>query len=170
MVTPSGYSFSSPVRLGAQDGQLEPRAPLTKLPNGKLEAIGGGSGRLVLKFMDAAKVRAKPDGSVLSLTNRDLSAVADIALGANLQFAPTIRLPAETVSAIEAKAAAYSKRAQPDLGGMVYVTTLDGGPVPLEAAQALNDLDFVEFVYFEPIYVEMGGGPDRKSTRLNSSH
>ena len=147
------FPFPAPVPPGAEDGQLVPRAPLTKLPNGELEAFGGGSGRLVVKFMDAVKARATPDGSVFSLVNRDLRAVADIALGAELKFAPTIKLPQESLSAIEGKAAAYSKRAQPDLGGMMYVATPDGGPVPLEAAQALNDLDFVEFVYFEPTYV-----------------
>ena len=151
--TPLALPFPSPVPPGAQDGQLIPRVPLAKRQNGQLEAPGGGSGRLVVKFVDAVKARTTPDGSVLSLVNRDLGVVADIAAGAGLKFAPAIKLPQESLSVIEGKAAAYSKRAQPDLGGMMFVTTPDGGPVPLVAAQALNDLDLIEFVYFEPTYV-----------------
>ncbi len=157
VATPASFPFPAPVAPGAEDGQLAPRIPLLKRLNGQLEALGGGSGRLVVKFLDAVKARPTPDGTVLSLVNQDLSQAADLAVGANIEFTPSIKLPQESLSVIESKAAAYSKRAQPDLGGMMYVTTRDGGPVPLEVAQALNDLDFIEFVYFEPTYVEDNG-------------
>ncbi len=136
-----------------QSDELTPRQPLSKVPSDQLRAPLEASGRLIVKFMDDVKARVQPNGLLVSLSGRDLTAVRDIVQNAGFELTPAIRLPGESIAFIEGKAAANSGKAQPDLAGLMYVTAAEGGAVPMQLAQALNDLDIVEFVEIEPKYL-----------------
>ena len=151
----------APAQEGArnlQPGKLAPRQPLFKVPSDQLRVPVDPSGRLIVKFMDEVKARVQPDGTLASISGRDLTAAREIIENAGVELTPAILLPAMSIALIEGKAAANSGKAQPDLRGLMYVTAA-GGAVPLQLAQALNDLDIVEFVEIEPTYVIKTDGP-----------
>ena len=101
---------------------------------------------LRVKFVDAARVRANVDGSLRSESARALAAVEALARELGLAFAPAIHLPATQLSAFEARAAARSGRAQPDLAGILTVRAPGATPAQLEAiGDALQTLAVVEY-------------------------
>jgi hypothetical protein len=117
------------------------------MPTSQLAVPDRTTGRLVVKFHD--EIRARPqNGAVRSVARYDLRAFNIIIRRYGLSARPALSPSPERLAEIEARAAAYSGQAQPDLAGMLYVEG-DGG-VPLAAAAALNNLDYVEFVEYEP--------------------
>ncbi len=77
--------------------------------------------RLVVKFRDRARVRAR-NGGVVSLGGADLAAVRDVAVRHDAEFEPLFRISEERLSRIEMRAAAASLVAQPDFAGITVVT------------------------------------------------
>lgn len=133
-------------------GTLAPRKALPKAPSIKKPS---GNSRLIVKFRDDLKFRAAADRmSLVSLAAADVSEVANVANQFNLKFIPAINKSETELTSLQARAAANSHKAQPDLGGMMYI---DGAESVLQsAAQELLALNSVEFAYFEVEYVPYG--------------
>jgi hypothetical protein len=146
------------VPVDVQPG-LAPRAPLPKVPAAQLRMNQSDTGRLIIKFNDNMKARVN-NGALASMTARDVTSAERIIRQFGLTVEPAIRLQTDQVASIESRAAARSGKAQPDLGGMMYLTAPPGsnGAVIEAAAQALHTLPEVEFVQFEPKYVLPRGG------------
>ena len=131
----------------AQQTTLIARTPVKKSPDHRLVMTDGSTGRLSIKFTDTTLARAI-DGGVASLSNQPLHEITQLFERFEMRVEPFFKRASETkLQALQARAAAYSGKAQPDLGGMMYVT----GPFEnLEAvAVALNQRDEIEYVYFE---------------------
>jgi len=108
--------------------------------------------RLVVKFVDQARVRSDADGGIAGASDVDLSAVRELAAAHGLTFAPLIRLPRTTLTALEQRAAEQSGKAQPDLAGMLIVTVPEADAIRLEViGQALHDLVAVEFATIQTL-------------------
>ena len=106
------------------------------------------TGRLIVKFHDEIRARVVDDGVTRSDANYDIRSFKKILGRYGLSARPALSPSPQRLAAIEARAAAYSGQAQPDLAGVLYVQGQNG--VPLAAAGALNNLDYVEFVSYEP--------------------
>jgi hypothetical protein len=126
---------------------LTPRKPIRKIPTAMLRIPDSATGRLVVKFNDDVKARATAQNRFRSLSNRDVASANDIVRRFGLSTQCAFKRSEERLRAIEIRAEQYSKKAQPDLAGIFYVT----GPEAklLDAAKALNDLEQVEWVEFE---------------------
>lgn len=99
---------------------------------------------LTVKFDDSARARVGDDGRLVFWGDGSPEKVNALADAWAAHFQPRIRLPAQTLSALEQRAAARSGRAQPDLGGMMVVV-VDADPGELEAlGEALQALPGVE--------------------------
>ncbi|MHC4128244.1 MAG: S8 family serine peptidase [Planctomycetota bacterium] len=132
---------------GSPVNTLIPRVPFAKMPTDQLTVPDRATGRLVVKFHDEIRARAA-DGRVRSLARYDIRAFRSIIRRHRLSVRPVLSTPPEELAQIEARAAAYSGTAQPDVAGMLYVEGDSG--VPMAAAAALNNLDYIEFVEYEP--------------------
>ena len=130
-----------------QQGELIPRRPPPKTPTARLVAPIDATGQLIIKFRDVIQARAQGDGTVLSLSNANLNQFGAVIAQHQLQVAPAFRTPQASLLELQARAAGYSGKAQPDLAGMMYVSG-DWNQVQA-AAKVLNDLDTVEWVEFE---------------------
>ena len=132
-----------------------PRTPLPKRPVIKRPA---GESRLAIKFRDDLKFRPNPkgDSAVVSLAGADTTAIEELAAQFQVQFVPSINWPQERLTALQNRAALHSGKAQPDLGGMMYVV---GPEENLEAAAiALHASELTEYVYFQVPFLPGGGG------------
>jgi hypothetical protein len=135
---------------GRQAGQLIPRRPFPKTPTEQLAIPDLDTGRLIVKFVDEVKARSGTR-AVQSASGYDLAGFNAIIDRFGLSVRCALSPPLEKLAEIEARAAAHSGVAQPDLAGMTYVEGADG--VPMAAAAALNNLDYVEFVEYEQLTV-----------------
>jgi hypothetical protein len=142
-------SSTSPA-AGTPVTALIPRVPYAKMPTEQLAVPARATGRLVVKFHDEIRARAS-GGKVRSLARYDIRAFRGIIRRHRLSVRPVLSTPPEELAQIEARAAAYSGKAQADLAGMLYVEGDNG--VPMAAARALNNLDFIEFVEYEPEFL-----------------
>ncbi len=131
------------------------RAVPPKRPSAQIDVPLAATGRLLVKFTDDVKARRLDDDRAVSRANGDLNAFHAILKQHNLTLRPEFTLSEDDLAAIEAKAAAFSGQAQPDLAGMMLVEA-PGGLVPLAAARQINDLDFIEFVEFQQEMVVKG--------------
>ena len=115
--------------------------------------------KLVVKFRDEIKARAKVDGGLLSLSNVDLSPALALRDEFDLRFVKSVKMSDSKLAALEQRAASYSGKSQPDLAGTMIV---QGPEADLEqVAKALNDLDIVEWVCWHgPFYLHGGGDAD----------
>lgn len=130
---------------------LAPRVPLAKE---RLTVHPQFEQRLVVKFRDDVLARPSADGGVTSRAGQDLAAVQAVATAHAIEFAPLIRLPEGVLGGLEARAAARSGRAQPDLAGMMTAGLPEPSPGNLlSAGNALLALDAVEWVYLESLGV-----------------
>lgn len=128
---------------GVGDFSLKPRR---ELPKPKTIQRPSGESNLFVKFRDDVKARATPAQGITAQAVRDTEMLPIIAAQYGLRFTPCSRRSDAELQALEQKAAIFSRKAQPDLAGMMYV---DGDPNTLgAAAQALLNLDSVEFVQF----------------------
>jgi len=106
---------------------------------------------LTVKFRDELRARAT-EGSITSTVGADLVQLESVTDRYDLSYEQLVRLPQERLDALEARAAARSGRAQPDLAGMMMVR---GPDVQLErVAQELLGLDVVEWVEFSELRPE----------------
>ncbi len=105
--------------------------------------------RLTVKFRDHLQVRAV-NGDAASLVAADLRPVWDVVDRFGLTVEPLLKLPQETLSSIETRAAEKSGNAQPDLAGFVEVIGAES--VLEEAANALLALTETEWVEFSALY------------------
>ncbi len=165
VLAPAGTSATSGpqdtaavVPVGGEAGLLA-RRPVPKAPVRALLAADllpspiPYERRLMVKFVDAARVRAE-DGRPVSRGGQDLTDVAAWALEVGVTFSPLIRLPEETLAGLEQRAARRSGVAQPDLAGMlrVHVPGADGVAADLARLEALGDrLTAFESVEFAEI-------------------
>jgi hypothetical protein len=125
------------------------RAPL---PKRTLHVPQGVESRLVVKFVDALRVRTSVTRGLDSTTHSgDLDAALESIAHHDLHFTPLVRIDDARLDALLARAHARSGRAQPDLGGMFVVTTPDGRRPSLHVARELQALHEIEFVSFESL-------------------
>ncbi len=113
-----------------------PRTPLAKRP---LLPVAGPS-RIVVKFVDAARLRGSGSGALRSDTGRDLASLRTLLADRGLSLSPVFS-DATAVTRLTERARRRSGRAQADLLGMYEV-----GGASIEDARALQALDIVEFV------------------------
>ena len=145
----------------ADDGDLLSRRPLpkTRVAAHLLDPDWPGPRpdfryRLVVKFVDEARVRSDGIGGIASLSAADLAPVREVAARHGLSFAPLIDLEPSRLVDLEQRAAQRSGRAQPDLAGVHAATgTVDATELfAVEAAGSeLLVLDVVEFAYVETL-------------------
>lgn len=140
---------------GADAGDLSPRKPLRKRPTESLriptDAAGNyvGTGRLVVKFNDSIRARAPRTAStgVTSLSRENMRAIDELLVAHGVTIRQAINKEVGELAQLELRAAAHSRKAQPDLAGLMYI---EGPKERLTAvARALNQRPEVEFVYFE---------------------
>ncbi|UCD75074.1 MAG: S8 family serine peptidase [Phycisphaerales bacterium] len=142
----------------AGGSELQPRQPVPKTPTVMLRVPENATGRLIVKFNDEIKARPLADGSLRSLSMASLEDAEAVFKRFHLVARPAINHPPAKLAALEARAAKFSGRAQPDLAGMMYVDGPRGSL--LDAARALNDLEQVEFVELEEVPRLMQEDPD----------
>ncbi len=133
----------TPVRA---DGLLE-RTGIPKKPSALLKVPQMATGRLLIKFVDSAKVRVQGQQPV-SLTRQSLTA-RDVLQQYGLACTKAINHSDQALAELEARAAQSSGKAQPDLAAMMYVEGNVDQATLLEVARILNDLPEIEFVEFE---------------------
>ncbi|MCH8151568.1 MAG: S8 family serine peptidase [Planctomycetes bacterium] len=140
---------------GRDDPALAPRKPTPKTPTAQLGIPQDATGKLIIKFRDEVKARPTADGTVRSLANRNLDEVQAIIDQFEVSLSRLINHPDGKLAELEARAAAHSGKAQPDLAGMMYI---EGPQEKLQgAARALNELQTVEWVIFEVKKYPFGG-------------
>ncbi len=133
----------------ARDGEhsmevLAARSPLPKRPL----LAPDQPYQVVVKFADSARARVEA-GALISENGVDLSAAASITSDSGLVWAPLFRMDSTRIEALEERARQRSRRQQPDLRG---VFTLEGDTAAAaRAATALQELDTIEVVSFEPV-------------------
>ena len=130
----------------AQDTGLRERKRAPKLPDHMLDWHPEVTDRLIIKFLDTAKVRPTEAKRVRSEVGSNLTPVEAILEEYDLEFEPFIRANGSKFAALDAKLIA--RGLQPvDLQGMMYVY----GPIETlsDAAKALNALGTVEFVEWD---------------------
>lgn len=142
---------------GASGGELTPRTPLPKTavkarpaPPGAA-SLAGSQHRLVVKFRDDVRARAA-NGRLTSRADAELTGARDVARRFDMSFRPLLKLSEERLARFEKRAAEHSRRAQPDLAGVLVVEMPGAGPKRLEAAgRALQRLEDVEFAYIQTL-------------------
>ena len=112
-------SSLAPRRVLESGGVHLPPLPPSVLE--RAEAAGVPPRRLVVKFADDARVRARADGSLRSLTATSLAGVEALAAREDARFAPLITAPEGRLEALRRRAERLSGRAQPDLGGWLVL-------------------------------------------------
>lgn len=127
---------------------LASRVEIPKTPTALMERPSDFTGRAIVKFKDAVAARPTDLGNAVSATGMNMSAVDAILSRQRVRLQTAFPgVPAERLLAVEARAAALSGKAQPDLRGMMILT---GTPDAVAAAALeLNDLGLVEFVTYE---------------------
>ncbi|MCH7702515.1 MAG: FG-GAP repeat protein [Planctomycetes bacterium] len=145
---PSNLSISVYVLLGLSlwptvpaRAALIPRTPLPKRP---YVLYPNDPSQMAIKFVDAMKARTQ-QGQLTADDQDMLDEVTPVIAEHNLLFTKLIQLPYPTLTNLEQRAATYSGKAQPDLGGMMVVH-FPGAADELTVANDLLALDAVEYV------------------------
>ncbi len=145
---------ASPVGTPEEVGiQLQPRKAL---PKRAVVIKPEGESRLAIKFRDEVLARAQSNKSVRFSTNADRTTLDQVISEYGLTFEPANHSSQEALDLLTMRAAMNSRKAQPDLAGMMYV---DAASNPQAAANALLKLDCVEYVFFQKPWVGYGGPP-----------
>ena len=131
-----------------------PRRALPKTPSVELTIPIRATGEILVKFND--DVRARVQAGVLNAQGAVNVAPAQAIMAQfQLTAAPLFSWTNERLDRLEAKAAAASRKAQPDLAGMI---AFKAPWANLQAAaRALNELDSVEWVSFRQDWRPMDG-------------
>lgn len=101
--------------------------------------------QLTVKFRDEARARAGQGR--LEILGASCEAATALFAQERLAVRPLVRIPADRLAALEARAAERSGRAAPDLGGMLEVQTDHEGAALLELARRLQALPSVEYAH-----------------------
>ncbi len=110
--------------------------------------------RLIVKFVDGARVRVDGSGSVHSSTGADLRELEQLSmeLALPLEFSPLIALPEGLLADLEARAASSSGNVQPDLAGMMIVRWPGSTTEERElVGNRLQSLSIVEWAYIQTL-------------------
>jgi hypothetical protein len=139
-----------PLALSPARAAPTPRAPLpapelrvAPLPAG----VDAAHHRLVIKVQDGLRGRALPDGR-LQLSGADAGPVQAVLDAHGAALRPLIQLPEATLAGLEARALQRSKRAQPDLAGMLVVEVPRGADL-LGLGHALLGRPELEYAHIE---------------------
>ncbi len=131
-------------------GDLLPRQPLKKRAITELPAGDVTSLRLIVKFNDDVMARSREGGrSVIAQSNRDMAPLRQVMNQFGVRIVPAINHAEERLAELQVSASLHSGKSQPDLAGLMYITGAQDGEGLLAVAQALNALEFVEYVSFE---------------------
>ena len=135
----------APRVLRNADTDLTPRKPTPRTPTAQLKVPIGSTGSIIVKFRDNVRTRVL-NGVIGSMSNVNIDPTRAIMDQFSLTAKPALPWTPERLGRLEAKAAANSRKAQPDLAGIIEF----GGPAAnlLAAAKALNELPTVEWVDF----------------------
>ncbi len=155
-----GMLLGTGLTAGAENQPVyTPRNPLPKKPESSLviprnkEGKSTWNGRLVVKFTDQVKGRARADGrGFKSLANSNLASADAILAKYGLRVKQVLNRTEDEIETVRVRARDNSFREQPDLAGMVFVTGKNEADL-VKAARELNALDTVEFVQFEQEYI-----------------
>jgi hypothetical protein len=151
---------------GASAQEHSPRKHLPKSKIRALPAPGGpqdeptqGQYRLIVKFRDDLKVRAHKGSLVLKkATAESKRNILEVTQRFGMSFSRLTKLSEEKLKQLEDRAVKHSRKAQPDLAGIMIVHMQDTSPGALEAAaKALQVLDEVEFSYIQTLNVPPPG-------------
>lgn len=131
---------------------VQPRQPISKRPTESLRQVPNDStGVLIVKFHDDVRARLAVNEEVISRAGRDVQSIDRLIDRLGLTITPAFYDSEDELAELQARAAANSGRAQPDLAGLMHVTGPEAALA--RAAQQLNEHDLVEFVEFEREYV-----------------
>jgi len=126
---------------------LTPRDPL----HVDAPRVGPEHRALVVKWHDAARARVDDRGQVRLASGAAPRGLAAVQVQLDARFSPWLDLDPRWLADLEARAAARSGHAQPDLAGLHRVTVAQPTPERLrDLARALAQLDDVEFVTVDP--------------------
>lgn len=156
--------FAASFEAGASAQEHSPRKPMPKsqiralpVPGGPQAKLTQGKYRLIVKFRDELKVRAHKGRLVLKDAT-GVRNISEVTQRFGMTFSLLAKLPKEKLKYLEDRAAKRSKKAQPDLAGIMIVHMQDTSPEALEAAgEALQALDEVEFSYIQTLNVPPPG-------------
>lgn len=142
-----------------------PRTPTPKTPTDALVMPEHATGRLLVKFTDASKVRLDGTGGVRSLSNTDTGSIERLIRLYRLDLDRVWgdEITDAELQALQVRAQANSGKAQPDLGG-VFRIEVDAGVIEA-AARRLNDHDLVEWVQFEQAW-RLGGSTPSSEAKI----
>ncbi|RME29321.1 MAG: hypothetical protein D6798_00320, partial [Deltaproteobacteria bacterium] len=131
-----------------------PRTPVPRqvLVPPPLDAGGPlAAARLTVKIIDGVAARADGHGRLRSAQPGALDPVRQVADRLGLRFRPLLTLDTERLDALEARAAARSGRAQPDLQALFIVEGPATADAMVAAGEALQALPVVEYAFIERI-------------------
>lgn len=137
-----------------------------KLPTGDIrvpvDPVSGESnatGRVIVKFADWTQISAPRVAAPMLLAGDgvDLKSVERVLSATGSTVRQWLDRSPEELRQLTSRAEAFSGRPQPDLATLLSVEPAPG--MLLSAAQALNDLDFVEWVEIERWVVQTDDGP-----------
>ena len=129
---------------------LIPRTPLPKRP---YVLYPSDPSQMAIKFVDAMKARTQ-QGQLTAQDQAMLDEVTPVIAEHNLLFTKLIQLPYVKLTNLEKRAATYSGKAQPDLGGMMVVH-FPAWADELTVANDLLALDAVEYVINELLTIRL---------------
>ncbi len=121
------------------------RTPSPRIPTAQLQVPVDATGSIIVKFNDDVRARIQA-GVITSLNNINIAQARAVMNQFELTAKPALPWTPDRLGRLEAKAAANSRKAQPDLAGIIEFQ----GPANnlLAAAKALNELPSVEWVDF----------------------
>ena len=126
--------------------RLAPRNPAPKPARISRPTSASGS-RLSVKFVDALKLRLLPNGTLMSLSGSDTTELNDLLDQHGVILERATNVPEARIQALINRAELNSGKAQPDIGGMYYVTGFRRDVD--SAAQMLLRHDLVEWAQFQ---------------------
>ena len=153
-VAPAAANTSTPVGAPGEPVLIQ-RKPSPRIPTAQLQVPIDATGSIIVKFNDEVRARIQ-----LGVINSENNVNIAQAMAVMAQFGLTAKaaLPwtPGRLGRLEAKAAANSGKAQPDLAGIIEFE----GPADnlLAAAKALNELPSVEWVDFRRKWAVYPGG------------
>ena len=127
---------------------LTPRSLAPKSTTIDRPTSASGS-RLSVKFVDGLKLRLLPDGTLLSLSGADTTGLNDLLDQQGVTLERATNVPEARLQAIINRAELNSGKAQPDIGGMYYVTGFSRDVD--SAASILLRHDLVEWAHFQAL-------------------
>ncbi|MCH7798553.1 MAG: lamin tail domain-containing protein, partial [Planctomycetes bacterium] len=154
-LAPAQAAGAQRVSRAASTG-LVPRTPPPRTPTAQLQLPADGTGSIIVKFKDTVRTRVTA-GVIASLGNVNIDPTRAIMDQFGLTAKAALPWTPERLGRLQARAAANSGKAQPDLAGIIEFE----GPADnlLAAAKAFNELPSVEWVDFRRKWAVYPGPP-----------